>query len=111
GPTDDLVRLAALLRTALPLARPARVRVFWCLRFLVPEERLAKAVALHTHVDGAECRRPEFWRAKCFALLVANTVQEIFPHHVGRVALIRIRVTVNRLGEPVLRLGGAARDL
>src|SRR5438270_7926927 len=48
-PAHDLGRLAVLLAAGLPARRPARVGLDRLALLLVPEQRLALAVALHAH--------------------------------------------------------------
>src|SRR5438094_127048 len=74
-PAHDLVGLAALVTPFFPAAGPAGVGGHRLALLLVPEERLAVAVALHAHVDGRKRGRPQLGRAQRFALVRAETLQ------------------------------------
>src|SRR5438128_12029142 len=63
-PADDLIGCAVLLRACFPACRPARVGLRWLALFLVPEQRLALAVAQHAHVHGGKSSSAKFWRAQ-----------------------------------------------
>src|SRR5947209_5311073 len=78
-PADDLARPATVLAALLPAPRPAAVGRGGAATFLVPEEALAGAVALHTHCDGREGGRPQLRRAQRLAVAVADALQEVGP--------------------------------
>src|SRR5262245_56363781 len=86
-PADDVVRLAALLAALLPARRPAGVRLDGRALALVPEQRLALAVALDAQRHRRERRRAQLRRRERITLLAADAGEEVLPQRVGVVAL------------------------
>src|SRR5947209_18077028 len=67
-PADDLVRLAVLLAALFPAFGPTGVGHHGLALFLVPEQNVAVAVALHAHVDRGERGRAQVRRAERLAI-------------------------------------------
>src|SRR5262245_62844770 len=86
-PADHVVRLAVVLAALLPVLRPAGVGLRRLALILVPEQHLALAIALDAHCHRRERRGAQLRRAQqLVAVAVADTLQEVLPQRVGRVA-------------------------
>src|SRR5207342_3294077 len=68
GPAINLRWLTAILAAALQARGPRSVRRRGAATFLIPEQRLPGAVALHAHRDRRKCGGAEFRRAHGFAI-------------------------------------------
>src|SRR5207245_6612430 len=107
-PVGDLVGLAMVLGALLPPLGPACVSRHRLALLCVPEQSVAAAIALHTHVHRGERGGAQFRRAQRLAIVAADAFQVVSPE-CFRVVLVVLEAGHDDLALHVLEALGNAR--